>query len=160
MAEWWWLLALAGALASIGLILAWRPLRRLGTDIQVERARELFLLQRERLEPMFLPAAAATGKPRGLRWVDCAFDGEVVLARDRNNRQLVALIPATIRFEAVEGSDMEGLPAVQNLRNASAVFFFHAGQWRTAGKAVFNMNPGEALEHFRNQYEAVGVSKN
>ena len=48
---------------------------------------------------------------------------------------------------------MEGEPAVGNLRNASAVFFFHRGHWETVGKAVFNMNPGEAIDHFKNQYE-------
>jgi len=48
---------------------------------------------------------------------------------------------------------MEGLPAVDNLRNASAVFFFHQGRWHTLGKAVFNLNPDEALAQFHNQYE-------
>lgn len=157
MSEWWWLVVGLVALGLIGLVLAWRPLRRLGGDIQAERARELFLLQRERLQDAFRPAAEATGKPRGLRWVDCAFDREVVFARDRKTRQLVALVLVSIRFEAVEGSDMEGLPAVNNLRNASAVFFFHRGQWQTAGKAVFNLSPAEALRHFRNQYEPVEV---
>ena len=156
MVQWWWVVLAVVGVMVIGFILAWRPLRRWGGQVQVERARELFLLQRERLEHHFRPAAAATGKPRGLRWVDCTFGDEVAFARDRASKQLVALVPVTVRFEAVEGSDMEGLPAVGNLRNASAVFFFHRGQWQTAGKAVFNMNPHEALHHFRNQYEAVG----
>jgi len=64
-------------------------------------------------------------------------------------------VAVTIQFEAIEGSDMEGLPAVGNLRNASAVFFFQKGHWLTVGKAVFNMNPDEALAHFKNQYERV-----
>jgi hypothetical protein len=51
---------------------------------------------------------------------------------------------------------MEGLPAVGNPRDASAVFFFHRGRWHTTGKAVFNLSPGEALAHFRNQYEPLG----
>ena len=41
------------------------------------------------------------------------------------------------------------------LRNASAVFFFHRGQWMTVGKAVFNMNPDETLAHFQGQYERI-----
>ena len=77
------------------------------------------------------------------------------VARTRRERHLVALVPVTIRFEAIEGSDMEGLPAVGNLRNASAVFFYHRGRWHTTGKTVFNLNPGEAVEHFKNQYERV-----
>jgi hypothetical protein len=152
---WWWLLIL-GVVGLVGLVLAWRPLRRLGGAIQVERARELFLLQRERLQSLFLPAAAATGKPRGLRWKDCLFGEEIAFARDRQSRQLVALVSVTIQFEAVEGSDMEDNPNVGHLRNGSAVFFFQAGHWHTSGKVVFNLNPAETLHHFQNQYEQVG----
>jgi hypothetical protein len=154
MAWIWWMIgaiALGGALA----LLLWRPLRRWGGEVQVERAKELFLLQRERIQGLFQPAAAATGKPRGLSWKACTFDEDVKFARDRKTRQVIALVAMTVQFEATEGGDMEGVPAVANLRNASAVFFFHTGQWRTEGKTVFNMNPGEAIEHFRAQYEAL-----
>ena len=154
---WLWLMLGAGLVGLVLLFLFWRPLHLLGKEIQVERARELFLLQRERLEARFVSAAAATGKPRGLRWKDCSFEREVELARERKTGQLVALVPVTIQFEAIEGSDMEGLPAVGNLRNASAVFFFRRGQWLTIGKAVFNLNPAEVIDHFRNQYERVSV---
>ena len=135
----------------------WRPFRAFSREVQLERARELFLLQRERLEMHFIKAAVATGKPRGLRWKDCEWESEVVFARDRQTAQLAALVSITIQFEAVPGSDMEGLPAVGNLRNASAVFFFQRGHWHTVGKAIFNMNPDEAVNHFRNQYERVDV---
>jgi hypothetical protein len=155
---WLWLLPVA-LLLGILLLFLRRPLRSLGKEIQVERARELFLLQRERLEAKFATAAAATGKPRGLRWKDCTFDHEVELARERRTGQLVALIPVTIQFEAIEGSDMEGLPAVGNLRNASAVFFFQRGQWLTVGKAVFNLNPVEVIQHFNTRYERVTVAR-
>jgi hypothetical protein len=150
-----WLVLGGLGLASVALALAWRPMRSLGREIQVERALELFRLQRERLEAQFVKAAAGTGKPRGLRWKDCDFERGLELARDRQSGQLVALVPVTIQFEAVEGSDMEGLPAVGNLRNASAVFFFQRGQWLTVGKTVFNLNPDEALEHFKHQYERI-----
>jgi hypothetical protein len=50
---------------------------------------------------------------------------------------------------------MEGVEAVGNLRNATAVFVFARGHWSTSGKAVFNMNPDEALRHFQHQYERV-----
>ncbi len=150
---WPWLVAGGMTMGLIAMVLAWRPARRFSREVQAERARELFRLQRERLETQFFTAAAGTGKPRGLRWLDCSFETALELARDRRSAQLVALVPVTIRFEAVAGSDMEGLPAVGNLRHASAVFFFEAGQWHTVGKAVFNMSPAEALEHFRNQYE-------
>jgi hypothetical protein len=155
---WLWIVLVIVALGGLALLLGWRPLRSLGKEIQVERARELFVLQRERLEAKFVTAASSTGKPRGLRWKDCSFERDIELARDRKTSQLVALVPVTIQFEAVEGSDMEDLPAVGNLRNASAVFYFQRGQWLTAGKAVFNLNPAEVIQHFKNQYEHVGPS--
>ncbi len=101
----------------------------------------------------FFQAASASGKPRGLRWKAIDWEESIEFARERGSGQLVALVGITIQFEAVEGSDMEGLPAVSNLRNASAVFFFHQGRWHSIGKAVFNFNPDEALAHFHNQYE-------
>lgn len=153
--QWLWLIPILLLAVAAVLFLAWRPLRGFGRVVQVERARELFVLQRERLEAKFVTAAAATGKPRGLRWKDCAFENELRLARDRKSGELVALVPVTIQFEAVEGGDMEGVPAVAHAKSASAVFFFQKGQWLTAGKAVFNMNPGEVIQHFKNQYEPV-----
>jgi hypothetical protein len=150
----WWALGGLAALLAVAFLL-WRPLRRFGKEVQVERARELFKLQRERLEARFLEAAAATGKPRGLRWKDCQWEPETAFVRERRTGQIAALVGVTVQFEAVEASDMEGLPAVGNLRNASAVFFFHRGHWDTVGKAVFNMNPHEAVAHFKNQYEPV-----
>ena len=154
---WPWVIgAIAVGVGLTVLALLWRPMRAFGREVQVERARELFRLQRERLEAHFLKAAAASGKPRGLRWKDCQWDNGVEFVRDKQNGQIAALVGVTIEFEAIEGSDMEGLPAVGNLRNASAVFFFQAGHWHTVGRAVFNMNPDEALVHFKNQYERVG----
>ena len=143
-------LAIAGI---VGLLVAWRPLRRFGHQVHLERAREAFRLQRQRLEARFAEAAQATGKPRGLRWKNCHFDADVTYVRDRQTGEIAALVGVTVEFEAVEGSDMEGNPNVELPRAASAVFFFHKGQWNTVGKAVFNMNPSEALEHFKNQYE-------
>src|SRR5260370_661097 len=110
-----WILIGLGLAAVVILFLVWRPLRSLGKGIQVERARELFALQRERLEAKFVTAASSTGKPRGLRWKNCSFDNEIELARQRQTGQLVALVPVTIQFEAIKGSDMEGLPAVAPL---------------------------------------------
>src|SRR5208283_2926770 len=153
--EWLWLVLGLLVLGGIGAVIYWRPLRLFSQEIQSERARELFQLQRERLEQMFFSAASVSGKPRGLRWKQCLFDGNLELARDRQSKQIIALLPVTISFEAVEGGDMEGVEAVGNLRNASAVFFLDRGQWQTAGKAVFNLNPDEALVHFKNQYERI-----
>jgi hypothetical protein len=152
---WFWLAPLLVLGFLVLLVVLWRPVRGFGRSIQLERARELFTLQRDLLQDKFYQAASASGKPRGLRWKHCQWDGPAEFARDRRSGEIAALLPVTIQFEAVEGSDMEGLPAVGNLRNASAVFFYQRGQWQTVGKAVFNMNPDEALVHFKNQYERI-----
>jgi hypothetical protein len=150
----WWIAALALFVVAMAVML-WRRLRTFGAQVQVERAREMFKLQRGRLEAQFHQAAAASGKPRGLRWQECQWGQAVEFVRDRHTGQLAALVALTIQFEAVAGSDMEGLAAVGNLRNASGVFFFQAGQWATVGRAIFNLNPDEAAAHFSNQYEKI-----
>jgi hypothetical protein len=153
---WLWIIPVIVLLA---VALSWRRLRFFGREVQAERAQELFALQRERLELKFMNAAAASGKPRGLLWKNCDWDGPVAFARERRTGHLAALAGVTIQFEAAPGSDMEGLPAVGTLRDASAVFFFHRGQWHTVGKTIFNMNPAMAIEHFKNQYEPVKNSR-
>jgi hypothetical protein len=77
------------------------------------------------------------------------------MARDRETGAIVALAPLTVSFEAVMGGDMEGLPAVGNLRNATAVFTFSSGRWSTDGRALFNLNPDEALARFQARYEPI-----
>jgi len=157
MPEWgWWIICVAG-MVGLGAFLLRHPLRRAAEEILLERAREMFTLQRDHLAEQFLEAASATGKPRGLRWKRCDFDDGVCFARDQSSRELHALVGVTIGFEAVEGSDMEDVEAVGNLRNATAVFVFRTGQWRSNGRALFNMNPNEALEHFKEQFEAIAV---
>ena len=148
----WWMWALLGGVALALLIAAgvW------GAGLP-GRLRRLFAVQRSGLQEDFFVAAASSGKPRGLRWkaIDWKVQGvepEPLLARERGSGAIVALVPVTIAFEAIEGSDMEGLPAVGNLRNASAVFFWRGGRWQTIGKVVFNMNPDETLMHFKDQY--------
>jgi len=151
--EWLWLVLPAGLLVGALLLILWRrSLRPSAAEIQ-----KRFLQQREHLEAAFLTAAAASGKPRGLRWKSCEWESEVAFARERETGRLAALVAVTIAFEAIEGGDMEGVEAVGNLRNASAVFFYDGGRWRTIGKAIFNLNPGEAIEHFKGQYERLQV---
>ena len=128
-------------------------LRLLSSGRNGRDARDLFARQRPRLQDAFFEAAASSGKPRGLRWKALEWEPAVEFARERSTGDLAALVSVVVQFEAVEGGDMEGVAAVGNLRNASAVFFFHSGQWRTMGKAVFNLNPDEAIARFGNQYE-------
>jgi hypothetical protein len=153
-----WLLIAAAALAVLValsvVVLLVVTLRR---TVSPERARDEFRRQREHLEADFFRAAAASGKPRGLRWKACEWDDVVELARDKKTGQVLAFAGVTVSFEAIEGGDMEGLPAVGNLRNATAVFVHDGGRWQTAGRTLFNLNPDEAIRHVGERDERVGV---
>jgi hypothetical protein len=156
MNETW--LFVSGAAAAVLVLVALRipgfirQRRRVAND----QARRDFHLQRERLECVFFQTAGASGKPRGLRWVDCDFENDVTYACNRQTKQLAALVACTIRFEAIEGGGMEDVAAVSNLRSATAVFEFNGKQWRTLGRVIFNLNPSETIEHFRDQLVLVG----
>ena len=99
--------------------------------------------------------ASSSGKPRGLEWVDCDFDDSVSFARDRHTGRLRALVGLTIRFRAIEGGGMEDNPNVNNLRAASAVFHLDGDEWGTDGRALMNLNPVQAIEHYRQELEMV-----
>jgi hypothetical protein len=148
-----WVLVALVPVAVLGLLLLWGylSLRR----PSVAEARRQFQQQREHLEAKFFELAASTGKPRGLRWVGCDWGPQLEFARDRGTGQLAAIAGVTVGFEAVEGSDMEGLPAVGNLRSASAVFVYQRGRWVATGRTVFNLSPDEVIRHFARQYERV-----
>jgi hypothetical protein len=151
-----WIFGIVGAAAAVFVVamvvVFWRVGARASLHAQAS-ARASFEAMRGELEATFFAAAAASGRPRGLRWKGCEWEPGAEFAREIASGKLAALVGVTIQFEAVEGGDMEGLPAVGNLRNASAVFFFHEGQWRTTGKTVFNLNPDEVLARFKDQYE-------
>ncbi|MBX9628017.1 MAG: hypothetical protein K2X82_29735 [Gemmataceae bacterium] len=150
----WWV---GGGLAGLLFAgLAGRWLWHLGRAVQVERARELFRLQHERFEELLLKAAAATGKPRGLRWAGCAITGDAVLARDGATRGILALVPVTIQFEPEEGSDLADNPAAREPRPATAVFLFARGHWETDGRVVFNLDPHKAAAHFGQTLQVMG----
>lgn len=156
----WWiaLVVVAFVVASVGsaITVAWVRLRRGGRRrIQLERARQHFHLRREWLEVQFLSLASQTGKPRGLAWENCDFQDDVAFARDRETGELRALVGVTISFTAIAGGDLEDNPNVGNLRAATAVFRFDRDQWTTDGRAIFNLNPVEAIRHFQNELERV-----
>jgi hypothetical protein len=132
-----------------------RWLWNLGRAVQAERARELFRLQHERFEEQLLAAAAATGLPRGLRWVSCSIAGDAVLVRDSADASIVALVPVILQFEPVEGSDMEHVVAAREPRPATAVFTFARGVWQTAGRVVFNHTPEQTVAKFAPRYRVI-----
>jgi hypothetical protein len=136
--------------------LAWGAWRRYRFSRDVERALDHFRRNRINCEKDFFTAAAATGKPRGLAWKKCELQDGLVLARDRANGELIGLVAATISFEAIEGGDMEEVEAVGNLRAATAIFTWTGHEWTTPGRAVFNLEPHEVLDRYRNSLDPIG----
>lgn len=134
------------------------PLAKRWREREAVSAARLFRRQRERLEAKFMELAQLQGKPRGLRWVDCDWLNTVMFARERQTGLLTAFASVNIRFEAIEGGDMEDVAAVGTIRDAVAMFHFQSGTWGTGGKALFNMNPREAVERLTAQFEPVSGS--
>jgi hypothetical protein len=114
-----------------------------------------FHRQREYLEARFFDLASQSGKPRGLQWVRCDFEDGVAYARDRRTGNLIALVGVTIGFVPIEGGGMEDVPAAHDLRAATALFEYSEGRWTTQGRAVFNLNPIEAIGYYQHYLELV-----
>ena len=155
MPSWGWILSGLAIAFVVVVVLGWRPVSAVLREIRTERARELFHLQRERLEAKFMAMAAKSGKPRGLRWLDADWENAVRYVRDRHSGDLAALVGITVSFEAIPGGGMEDNPNVSNLRDATAVFNYVRGQWITEGRALFNMSPDGAIDRYHDQYEPV-----
>ena len=146
---------IAGLVVLAVLILGAKPLLNLLRRREAAEAQRLFKRRREMLEAKFFELASRQGKPRGLIWKDCDWQEPVTFARDLETGLLTAFVGVEIHFEAVEGGDMEDVEAVSTIRDAAAVFHYRAGQWGTGGKALFNMNPADALTRLEGQFEPV-----
>lgn len=130
----------------------WRAARQ---QVKAEQAMKQFRLQRELLEAKFFDLARSSGKPRGLKWLDGDWQSEVTFARACDTGLLTAFVGLHIRFEAIAGGDMEGIAAVDTVRDAAAVFHFQHGRWGTGGRVLMNMNPSEAVTRLAGQFAPV-----
>ena len=151
---WWGLLPMSPLLFAAGVVLVrrWRKRRALA---RFRFARQQFHWRREWLEADFLKLAGQSGLQRGSAWADCEFADEVVFATDRITGQLRAFVAVTIRFAAVAGGVAGGNAGAANLRAATAVFHFDGRHWHTEGRAIFNLNPLEAVQHFQHELQYV-----
>lgn len=147
-------LCIAG-LAAVATAFALKPLRLSRQAEAIARAQRDFHRQREPLEAKFIDRAAASGKPRGLRWVDVEFDDDVVYARDRRSRRLKAMVAVEVRFEAVEGGGMEEVEAVSRVRAATAEFLHDGTRWITEGRIYFNLAPSATVKYLAADLEPV-----
>jgi hypothetical protein len=136
------------------LFVAWavlrRPLRQIVDDVHVDHAGVLFHQQREWLEARFISALSQVDPAEGQRWENAHWDDEVLWARDRRTRDLLALVCVHFDpgpFELLHGE-----------RHATALFEFRKGRWCVDGKRIDEMRPDEAVS--RNQrFEAVVVTQ-
>jgi hypothetical protein len=137
----------AGLLPVCGLA-AWlvlrRPIRTVLESRDVGFAREQFRRQREYLEARFLSAMARHDPVERLRWEDAVWLDEVIWARDRQSRRLLALIG--VRFENEGYSDD---PDEEPARNATALFVFKDGRWHADGHHLDALQPIEAVMRHR-----------
>ena len=85
----------------------------------------------------------------------CDWQPAVTLSREARSGLLTAFVSIELHFEAIEGGDMEDVAAVGTVRDACAVFHYQYGQWGTGGKALFNMNAGDAVAKLQGQFVAV-----
>ena len=102
--------------------------------------------------------AVSAGLPRGLSWADVSWTNEVRFARDLSAGTPLALAGVVIRFEPIEGGEMEGVEAAGMPRDATAVFVYGSDGWHTEGRVLFNMTPGEALVRLAGEIEPVSIS--
>lgn len=137
------------------ILLVGQPLLKSLQKREAETAIRKFRAQREQLEAKFFDIASRLGKPRDLRWLDCDWLDRVTFGREVESGLLTAFAAVEIRFEAVEGGDMEEVEAVGTIRDAAALFHYKDGAWGTGGRALFNMNPADALERLNDQYEPI-----
>ena len=149
------LLIVVPVIFMLGLLLAAPGLARRFRRRQEVSAVDLFRMQREQLEAKFFDLARGRGIPRDLRWVECDWLPEVTWGRAIEDGMLTAFVGVNIRFEAIEGGDMEDVEAVGLVRDAAAIFHFQDGRWGTGGRAMFNMDPHAAIERLAGQYEPV-----
>jgi len=154
---WFWFLS-GGAVAAC-LLAAVRPLLRWQRARTMRHALATFRTCREQLEARFFDMASRRGIPRGVRWHQCDFLGPVEFARDRATGLITAFVSINVSFEAIPGSDMEDVQAVGLLRDACALFHYQHGAWGTGGRALFNMNPHDAVQRLAVQYEPLPAGR-
>jgi hypothetical protein len=152
-----WTLALvigAGlAVAAWRTTSAWRRRRRYRATLLL--GRQLFRRRREWLEAEFLSLASVTGRPRDLVWSNCEFANDVAFARDRGTGQLRALVGITLRLDGPGGELFPVSSTVKAARVGTAVFHFDGQRWSSDGRAIFNLNPREAISRLRHEIELV-----
>lgn len=143
-----------GGVVPCCLLAAWfllrKPVRHFTEDLHFETAQVQFRQQREWLEARFLGGLAKLDPIERIRWEDAHWHNEVLWARDRKTRTLLALIG--VHFEHVGFDEFgEARP-----RHATALFEYRRGRWHAEGKRLDEVRPDEVVLRSP-RFEAVAV---
>ncbi len=135
--------AIAGLIVCLGLLTAWRIVRRpialYAEEQRADDARTEFRMQREWLEARFLTQLGRIDPVERIRWEDAHWRDEVVWVRERQTRIFLALIG--VHFEG-QSFDEFGVPST---RQATALFEFRNRRWHAEGKRLDEVRPHEAV---------------
>jgi hypothetical protein len=135
---------IAAIALAVVLVIGWKKWRQAQRQKLFQTAVAQFPRQ-QNLSDLFLRAANATGKPRGLRWKSCELAGKPLFATDKKSGEILALSGASIGFEAIPGGDMEEVEAVGDIRYVTVVFVYRNHEWQADGRAIMNLEPAQAL---------------
>ena len=139
MSPYFWMVLVPFCLVACWMIVR-RPLRDAMEDVNFDKAREQFRYQREGLEARFLSALERTEPIEKLRWDDARWRDDVVWARDRRTRRILALVGVSFENEPFGNAYTEP-PA----RHATALFEYRKGTWVAEGKRIDEIRPHEAF---------------
>lgn len=143
--SWIW----AGLLPFCGLagwMIVRQPIRAAVEARDAERARELFRRQREHLEADFVARMVRAEPLDPARWEEARWADEVVWARDRQTRNLLALVGVDLDH----GGCGEG--------RATAVFEYRGRRWTADGRHLRSVEPYEAFRR-RPDFEPVVIQQ-
>jgi hypothetical protein len=135
---------IAAIALAVVLVIGWKKWRQAQRQKLFQTAVAQFPRQ-QNLSELFLRAANATGKPRGLRWKSCELAGEPMFTTDKKSGEILALSGASIGFEAIPGGDMEEVEAVGDIRYVTVIFVYRDREWLADGRAIMNLEPAQAL---------------
>lgn len=132
-----WILATLVPVCGAAVWLCVRTfLLRLAESQVAFHAREQFRRRREHLEADFLRALELRAPMESLRWEDARWEDDVVWARDRRSRRLIALV--SVSFEAEHD---------QPEQHATAVFTYRSGRWHAEGEVLDAFDAAVAARH-------------
>jgi hypothetical protein len=147
-------LLIGAGILSVGIIVTSmvlrRPLRQMVEEMNVDHARASFRKKREWLEARFISVLNRANPIEGQRWESAHWHDEVLWARDRQTRDLLALVCVHFEPEPFE------LPSTTTY--VTVLFEFRKGHWCAEGKRLDEMRPDEAIGRNR-RYEAVVVTQ-